>query len=359
MLTASQKRLLVTANTLKLPIFHTSTFTSDSKIQQNKMYTYNFAGVSSKPSKLIRNAFIDTSVWNHVDLVDSDIYINTPAKAGTTWTSEIVAQILYNGQYESILELESVWEVSIWPALSVMKEVSANILSEQLKNDKIQRRIIKTHEPIESIPFNPVSKYIFVGRDYRDIVWSIHNHFSLFADDMYDKLNADREYKFTKVPTFNFDIFTEYDLWNMMLNEPQPDDGTIDGFPWWSQLWVAGSWWNVRNLQNVKLIHYNNLKEDLPENMRAIAEFLELEIDENNFDNLVKNCSIEIMRNKKEPLGAMGEQFLTDAKKFFHKGENKRWENILTDEDIEKYRNLAKVYLDDDGIHWLETGKFN
>jgi len=117
----------------------------------------------------------------------------------------------------------------------------------------------------------------------------------------------------------------------------------------------------VRNLPNIKLIHYNELKEDLRGKMRDIAEFLEIEYDENKLDLMMNNCSIETMRNKKDPLGAQVERkhLFKDPKKFFNKGINGRWCNVLTDQDTENYRHLARRYLDEDGIYWMETGKFN
>ena len=66
-----------------------------------------YNGASSKPSILVKNHHIDTTIWNDVKLVDSDIFINTPAKSGTTWTQEIVLQLLYNGRYEQILNVDS------------------------------------------------------------------------------------------------------------------------------------------------------------------------------------------------------------------------------------------------------------
>ena len=117
----------------------------------------------------------------------------------------------------------------------------------------------------------------------------------------------------------------------------------------------------MRDLENVKLIHYNELKADLPGMMKDIAKFLEIEYDENKFDLMVNNCSIETMRNKKNPLGEHAESkgIFKDASKFFNKGVNGRWSDVLTDEDTANYRHLARRYLDEDGIYWLETGKYN
>ena len=132
--------------------------------------------------------------------------------------------------------------------------------------------------------------------------------------------------------------------------------------PWFSQLWTIGSWWNVRHLPNIMLIHYNELKSDLPKKMKEIAEFLEIEYDESKFDMMVNNCSIEAMRNKKNPMGARMEEnsgIFKDTKKFFNKGINGRWKDVLTDKDTENYRHLARRYLDEDGIYWMETGQYN
>ena len=122
---------------------------------------------------------------------------------------------------------------------------------------------------------------------------------------------------------------------------------------------MIGSWWKVKDLPNVKMVHYNNLKEDLPGNMKDIARFLEIEYDESKFDELVENCSIEKMRGKKEPLGPVANALFKDSKQFFNKGVNGRWSDVLSEEDTENYRYLARRYLDEDGIYWLETGKFN
>ena len=105
------------------------------------------------------------------------------------------------------------------------------------------------------------------------------------------------------------------------------------------------------------MVHYNNLKEDLEGNMKEIANFLEIEYDTNKFDEMVKNCSFTAMKNKKEPLGPLAVNFFQEPKEFFNKGIIGRWKDVLSDEDTENYRNLAKRYLDDDGINWLETGK--
>jgi len=319
---------------------------------------YQYKGPSAKPSIVLRNAVIDTSQWDDIPIVDSDIFVNTPAKAGTTWTQEIVCQLLYNGDYSAVGTAGM--EISTWAAMKLPpREHKVEMMEAQRVNPKIPRRVIKTHEPVESLPFVPECKHLFVARDFRDIVWSWYKHHSNINPEILDILNADSHFSFRPLPNFNFSdgSFTEYDMFNMMLSEGD-DHGNPDGWPLWSQLWVAGSWWNMRNEPNVKLVHYNNLKADLAGNMREIADFLEIEIDETKFDKLVENCSFSTMKNKKDPLGSIGSTLFKDPAQFFHKGEIRRWKDVLTDKDTERYRAVAKRYLDEEGIHWLETGEY-
>ena len=38
------------------------------------------------------------------------------------------------------------------------------------------RRFLKTHLPVDALVFSPKAKYLYIGRDGRDVMWSLHNH---------------------------------------------------------------------------------------------------------------------------------------------------------------------------------------
>ena len=38
------------------------------------------------------------------------------------------------------------------------------------------RRFLKTHLPVDALVFSEKAKYIYIGRDGRDVVWSLYNH---------------------------------------------------------------------------------------------------------------------------------------------------------------------------------------
>ena len=60
-----------------------------------------------------------------------------------------------------------------------------------------------------------------------------------------------------------------------------------DGYPFWSFWENIKTWWDASNLPNVMLIHYSELKRDLPGEIRKIAEFINVPIDDNNFDAML------------------------------------------------------------------------
>jgi aryl sulfotransferase len=109
----------------------------------------------------------DSTGWNDFAFRADDIVISTWAKSGTTWTQQIVSQLLFEGAEE--LEVA---EMSPWLDLRVPpNEVKLAALEAQT-----HRRFIKTHLPVDALVYSPKAKYLYIGRDGRDVIWSMHNH---------------------------------------------------------------------------------------------------------------------------------------------------------------------------------------
>ena len=72
-------------------------------------------------------------------------------------------------------------------------------------------------------------------------------------------------------------------------------------WPFWSHI---RSWWEVKDHPNLLLLHYNDLKADLPGEMRKIAEFLEVPVlSEEQWSAAVEHCTFNWMKAHAE-LGA-------------------------------------------------------
>src|SRR4249919_3743390 len=121
----------------------------------------------ARKTREFHNHHFDSTVWNEFRFRDDDIIIATYAKTGTTWTQHIIAQLLF----ENADELP-VADMSPWLDLRVpQNEVKLATLEAQP-----HRRFIKTHLPLDALVYSPRAKYIYIARDGRDVIWSMHNH---------------------------------------------------------------------------------------------------------------------------------------------------------------------------------------
>ena len=56
------------------------------------------------------------------------------------------------------------------------------------------------------------------------------------------------------------------------------------------------SWWTIRHLPNVLIVDFNDLKLDMQGEMRRIARFLDIAIDESRWDDIVTYSSFDWMK---------------------------------------------------------------
>jgi aryl sulfotransferase len=212
-----------------------------------------------RKTRELRSQLLDSSVWNEFRFRPDDVVIATHAKAGTTWTQQIVAQLIFGGR-----DGLDVATLSPWLDLRVPpKEVKLRALEAQR-----HRRFIKTHLPVDALVFSPEAKYIYVGRDGRDVVWSLYNHHASVSDDWYRWYNDTPGRVGPPLGPPPASIRQYFLEW---LER--------DGHPFWSFWDNVSSWWAIRHLPNVLFLHFADLKRDLPGQMRRVAAFLEIELD--------------------------------------------------------------------------------
>lgn len=293
-----------------------------------------------RKTRELHNHHFDSTIWNDFNFRDDDIIIATYAKSGTTWMQQIVSQLLFKGA-----EGLEVAEMSPWLDLRVPpKGIKLPAVKAQT-----HRRFIKTHLPVDALVFSPGAKYLYIGRDGRDVVWSMYNHHSNANDKWYAALNETPGLVGPPIEKPPADIRHYYHDW---LDR--------DGHPWWPFWENVRSWWAIRHLPNVKLVHFAQLKADLPGQMREIANFLDIPIDESKWEAMVDHCSFDYMKrhaDKSVPLGGLF--WDGGAQTFVHKGTNGRWREVLTRQESEKYERLALTQLGAECANWLATGELS
>ena len=107
------------------------------------------------------------------------------------------------------------------------------------------RRVLKTHLPVDALVFSPKAKYIYIGRDARDVVWSLYNHHVNANALWYQALN---DTPGRVGPPIGPPAATVQQCWREWM------DG--DGYPFWPFWDNVRTWWAIRHLPNVLFIHF-------------------------------------------------------------------------------------------------------
>ena len=95
-------------------------------------------------------------------------------------------------------------------------------------------------------------------------------------------------------------------------------------------------------------------KQDLPGQIRRLADFLDIEVDESRWEQLVEHCSFDWMKanaHKTVPLG--GAFWDAGPKVFIHRGVNGRWHDRLSEAQSRAYEERAVAELGEACASWL------
>lgn len=285
-----------------------------------------------------QNHHFDSTIWNDFRFRDDDIIISTYAKSGTTWMQQIISQLLFDAREGLPVAEMSPWlDLRVPPKAIKLPEVEA----------QTHRRFLKTHLPVDALVFSEKAKYIYIGRDGRDVVWSMHHHHSTANESWYEALNETPGLVGPPIEKPVEDVVQYFHEW---LDR--------DGYPWWPFWENVQSWWNIRELPNVMLVHFENLKQDMPAEIRRIAAFIGVQIDESLWPVILEHCSFDYMKQNATPSVPLGGAFWDGgAKTFINKGVNGRWRDRLGDSEIEKYQRCVAENLSEDCGRWLMTGE--
>jgi aryl sulfotransferase len=281
----------------------------------------------------------DSTRWDHLTLRDDDIVVATWAKSGTTLTQQMVYQLVSGGE-------EGLGSATASPWVDVRFMMPLDDMIGML-DAQTHRRFLKTHLPFEATPFRPTMKYVYIGRDGRDVLWSVYNHCTSFTPAAWEAINGS-EGPWPKWSAPEGDVRAYYLHWL--------ETDTTPGFhdlSFWSHV---QSWWDQRRQPNVLLLHYANLIADIPGELRHLADFLEIDIDEARFPSMVEHCDIGYMRGQAE--GTMTDAFFEKgAASFFNKGTNGRWRDVLAPAEVDRCDAVAAQRLTPDCARWLKTGE--
>jgi hypothetical protein len=285
----------------------------------------------------------DSVRWDAYRPRAGDIVVATPPKCGTTWTQMAAALLVHGPRLPGPLTRLSPWlDRLAAPVEQVMAELDA----------QPWRRIIKTHTPLDGLPYYEEVSYLFCGRDPRDAFLSMmdnmQNASAATMAAVRARIGLPDSFAFPTDPNAFFPVWMTAPIHAWVE----------DGFPIGSVFGAARPFWRHRHLPNLHFTHYRDLSGDLGGEMRRLADFLGVRLDPADIPRLTEAAGFAAMRACADDLapGAhLGEW--TSNRAFFAHARLGAWCEALNAENQALYEELAPKRVTPGLRSWLEGGR--
>lgn len=298
-------------------------------------------------TRTYRNHHLDSRRWGLYEPHAGDVVVSSAYKAGTTWTQHIALTLLDPGG----AEIEDLGAESPWPDRRFGQ--SEATLKELLSARSSARPLcLKTHLPLDALPYYPELRYIVLGRDPRDVFMSLFNHYSNYNEVMFSRLNDEERFGDPMPPCPK----DPRELWRSWITRgwfPWEEEG----WPFWTNLGHTRSYWEHRHLPNLLFVHYGDMWTQPLREVARIARFIGVGDDPTLVEQAVECSRFDVMKGKADRLqGRMNETWHGGANAFFHAGGGGRWRGVLTDDDLRLYEETKERLLEPECARWLERG---
>ncbi len=303
-----------------------------------------------RPTRVYQNHHLDSTRWNGFKPRRGDIIVTTSYKAGTTFAQQILLHLLYGKQDP----LPRRGEISPW----IDARFEPTPLEDVLAGLERQggRRFIKSHLPLDGLPYYEEVQYLVVARDPRDVFMSFSNHYSNYSELAYAMMNGGDRVG-DPLPPFEPDVHRRFRDWitrGWFAWESE-------GWPFWSNLHHTQTYWNHRQLPNLLFLHYAEMLADREGSVRRIAAFIDQDVSDDDVARVAHESSFATMKKQavEEDAAASADEpriFEGGNSAFIFKGTNGRWKGVLDDEDLALYQEAKTRVLTPDCAEWLENG---
>jgi hypothetical protein len=297
-----------------------------------------------------RSWLADSSRWDGFPFRAGDIVISTPSKCGTTWMQMICALLIFGDPRLP----GPLTELSPW--LDIQTDTIANVLATLAAQR--HRRFIKTHTPLDGLPFDERVSYVCVGRDPRDAAISLDHHRSNMNYEALLKARDDAirggdlpSQLPEGVPSRPADPVERF--WRWVEGDTPPDDDLE------LLLHHLETFWDRRQAANVVLVHYADLRADLEGEMRRLAGRLGIVIDEDAWPGLVAEARFDRMRDRASEVAPQVtiDGMWRDTSRFFHRGASGQWRTLLGSQDMGRYEARVRQLIAPDLAAWVHNGR--
>ncbi|WP_299753638.1 sulfotransferase domain-containing protein [uncultured Boseongicola sp.] len=275
----------------------------------------------------------DSSRWTDFELRPGDVIVSTPPKCGTTWMMAVIAMLLHCST-----ELpQPLGKLSPW--LDYFSAPLEDILA--IYRSQEDRRLIKTHTPLDGLPLVNGTHAIAVLRNPLDAMRSMRRHVSNmvnppngdpFLADEDDVILRGIELPFA--PTNVDDVSLEL-LVRHLRAATNPTVGKD---------------------RSVTIVHYSDMKRDLKKVVSHVASAIQAHAAPKFLENVVRAASISSMRSKADQFAPLANaNHFSSSEKFFAAGEE-RGHSQLPQHLKARYEERLSELLSPTEANWLKGG---
>jgi hypothetical protein len=204
-----------------------------------------------------------------------------------------------------------------------------------------RRRCIKSHTPMDGIPYGREPTYIAVYRHPVDAHFSLRSHSANMKTDLLAHLFPEDERE-------GFQRFVR-------------SSGIGGGSDNHSVASFAHHFKAAKARQdggNVLFFHYADMTRDLRGHIARLADILNIPVSQGLLDELAEANTFASMRKAVEPTDRRFSEDspFHDMLKFFASGTSKKWEGRLTDGDLAEYTACIEMLLSAEDVAWVHWG---
>ncbi|HEY2709536.1 MAG TPA: sulfotransferase domain-containing protein [Caulobacteraceae bacterium] len=297
------------------------------------------------PERLHRyeTAAADSQRWDSYRPRDGDIIVTTAPKCGTTWTQMLCALLVHGPELPMPLtRLSPDFDRLATPLDQLLRQL----------DDQPWRRVIKTHTALDGLPYFDNVVYVYCGRDPRDaflsMVDNMQNASEAIMSQVRERIGLPVDFWFPTDPNAFFPVWMTAPMHSWVE----------DGFPTGSVFGAARAAWPHRDLPNLHLLHYRDLRLDLEGEMRRLARFLDVPVAPDAWPGLVSAADFGAMKSHADdiaPGAHLGDW--ADNAAFFTSGRLDAWRGVLNEENQALYQELAAQRVEPALQAWLEGGR--
>lgn len=292
----------------------------------------------------------DSARWAGFRFRPDDIVISTPPKCGTTWMQMLCAMLVFDAvEFDRPLA-----EISPWLDMQT-NNLAAVVASLEAQK---HRRLIKTHTPLDGLPFGEGVTYIGVGRDPRDVSLSFQHHMANVDMDALMAARAaavgldDLEQIAPPPAPLSEDPVEQFWLW------VDAEAGAFFDWPMLADiLHHLQTLWDRRQDPRISLFHYSDLLADLPGQLRRLADVLSIQASDDRIQQFAAAATFDRMKQRADELVPdVGNRIWRSNQDFFHRGANGQWRDFLDEAALRRYDHRVASLVPPDLALWTHAG---